>query len=77
MIDNVCEDIDQCLAGDDDCDSAANEKCSNVIGGLPGSGQQKSFIFAKKNLQELKIFKEFLYALEIIIFLLSTHVTRL
>ena len=56
MIDNVCEDIDQCLAGDDDCDSAANEKCSNVIGGLPGSGQQKSCIFANKNFKELKIF---------------------
>ena len=77
MIDNVCEDIDQCLAGDDDCDSAANEKCSNVIGGLPGSDQRKTFIFSKEKLSELKIFKEFLYALEIIIFLLSTHVTRL
>lgn len=40
MINDVCEDIDQCGTADDDCHLVADQKCSNIVGGLPGWGLQ-------------------------------------
>ena len=36
MVAGACEDIDQCGTADDNCDSVANQRCANIIGGLPG-----------------------------------------